>query len=42
LESLKQSAAIVEGRNPGTKPTKRTTKAPLVTYIMQHVTGKHD
>jgi hypothetical protein len=39
LENLKQSAAIVEKRNPGAKPAKRTAKAPLVAYIMEHVTG---
>jgi hypothetical protein len=39
LEELKQSAALVEQRNPGTAPTSRRAKKALVTYIMEHVTN---
>lgn len=34
---LKKAAAIVEQRNPGTKPTSRSQKAALVDYIALYV-----
>lgn len=36
---LKESAAKVERRNPGTKPTNRSQKDALIAYIIQHVAG---
>lgn len=37
LPSLKQSSALVEQRNPGTKPKSKASKAALIDYIMEHV-----
>lgn len=37
LPALKQSSAIVEQRNPGTKPKSRASKASIVDYIMEHI-----
>lgn len=40
LENLKSSAAIVEQRNPGTRPTNRRTKAALIQYIIEYVANE--
>lgn len=40
---LKQAAAIVEQRNPGTKPANRSQKAALLEYILAQLIGQpHD
>lgn len=36
---LKEAAAIVEERNPGTKPTNRSNKNALIEYIVRYVLG---
>jgi hypothetical protein len=35
LDDLKASAGIVEQRHPGTKPTSRRARSPLIIYIME-------
>lgn len=37
LQDLKQSAALVERRNPGTAPASRRAKKALVEYIVEHM-----
>lgn len=37
LPNLKQSSALVEHRNPGTKPKSRSSKASMISYIMEHM-----
>lgn len=37
LPKLKQSSALVEQRNPGTKPKSRANKVAIIDYIMEHV-----
>jgi hypothetical protein len=36
---LKEAAAIVEERNPGTKPTSRSRKDSLLEYIIRYIVG---
>lgn len=38
LRKLQEASALVEERNPGTRPTKKTDKAAIVDYIVAHVT----
>jgi hypothetical protein len=37
LANLKESAARVEARNPGTKPVSRSSKAAVIDYIVHYV-----
>jgi hypothetical protein len=37
VEKLKEAAAVVEQRFPGTKPKNRRAKQPLVDYIVEHL-----
>jgi hypothetical protein len=37
LAKLKESAALVEARNPGTKPVNRSSKAAVIDYIVHYV-----
>jgi hypothetical protein len=39
VAKLKESAAKVERRNPGTKPANRTQKTALIAYIIKYVVG---
>jgi hypothetical protein len=39
VAKLKEGAAIVERRNPGTKPTNRGQKQPLIDYIVRYITA---
>lgn len=38
VSELKRAVAVVEQRNPGTKPTNRAQKAALISYITEYVT----
>ncbi|HEX8732606.1 MAG TPA: hypothetical protein VF725_11175, partial [Ktedonobacterales bacterium] len=38
VDMLKQAAAKIETRHPGTKPTNRGQRASLIDYIVQHTT----
>lgn len=38
LARLKEVAAVVEQRNPGTKPVSRSKKDSVIDYIVHHVT----
>src|SRR5689334_1991307 len=39
LAKLKEGMAAVAARNPGTKPTSKASKAPLIDYIVEYVAG---
>lgn len=39
VAKLKEGAASVERRNPGTKPTNRGQRQPLIDYIVRYVRG---
>src|SRR5258708_35515725 len=39
VAKLKEGAAVVEQRNPGTKPKNRGQKQPLINYIVHYVAG---
>jgi hypothetical protein len=39
LRKLQEASALVEERNPGTRPTKKTDKVAIVDYIVAHVTA---
>ena len=39
VSELKKAAAIVEERNPATKPTNRSRKDALIDYIVRNVVG---
>jgi hypothetical protein len=39
LARLKEAAALVEERNPGTKPTSRARKDTIIDYIVECVAG---
>lgn len=36
---LREGTDIVQARNPGTKPTSRSSNDAMIEYIMQHVAG---
>lgn len=38
VERLKEGSAMVEKRNPGTKPSNRGHKSPLISYIVSRLT----
>jgi hypothetical protein len=38
LAELKQAAAVVQGRNPGTRPADKSRRDPLLDYIVEQVT----